>query len=95
MFVEQEETYLDKGLPATLQEAVDKYVEGCQKLERGEKYYNIDCDEELLRSEINCAEVDDVISSKQAWYLRKKYFGIQKDVSMFSSMSDNSVSLSY
>ena len=74
-FETEDESYLNLNLPALLIEAIKAYEEGLKKLERGERYSLIDCDEDLLRSEINKAEVDDVISSKQAWYLRNKYFG--------------------
>lgn len=32
-----------------------------------------------LNSEINVCEVDDIISSDQAWYLREKYLGMRKE----------------
>lgn len=33
----------------------------------------------LLNSAINSAEVDDEITTEQAWYLRKKYLGLEKE----------------
>ena len=31
-----------------------------------------------LQSDINVAEVEQIITSEQAWYLRRKYLGITK-----------------
>lgn len=34
---------------------------------------------DLLYSSINCAEVDDEITTAQAWYLREKYLGLRRE----------------
>ncbi|MEI3121022.1 MAG: hypothetical protein V8S86_08575 [Eubacteriales bacterium] len=43
------------------------------RLDRGEKDLRWDCDYCNLQTDINNAEVNQVISSEQAWYLREKY----------------------
>lgn len=48
------------------------------KLDRGENYYEWDCDFCNLQSSINVAEVEQIISPDQAWYLREKYLGLER-----------------
>ena len=48
------------------------------KLDRGEEYYEWDCDFCDLQSSINAAEVEQIISPDQAWYLREKYLGLER-----------------
>lgn len=66
-------SYLELNLPKSLQEAIQGFVIGLEKLRTDKEYCRFDADEDLLRSEINCCEVDDIISKTQANYLRKKY----------------------
>lgn len=49
-----------------------------KKVDIGEKYLRIDCDYCNLQSDINSAEVNGIISSNQAWYLREKYLRIER-----------------
>lgn len=49
-----------------------------QKLDAGEEYLRWDCDYCSLQSDINNAEVNQLISSEQAWYLREKYLGMER-----------------
>lgn len=75
----EDDSYLECGLPDFLNESIQAFVEGCNKSKNGENYSKLDCDFCLLQSDINVAEVEQLISSKQAWYLREKYLGISKE----------------
>ena len=68
-----------RGLPPLLRESVDAMIAAWEKLDRGEVYLHWDCDFCNLQADINCAEVDQVISSEQAQYLREKYLRIEKE----------------
>lgn len=48
-------------------------------MDSGQKYLHYDCDYCELQIDINCAEVDGDITPDQAWYLRSKYLGIDKE----------------
>jgi hypothetical protein len=71
-------SYLDYELPNSLVESIEHFLDGQEKLERGEKYLLYDCDYCELQSEINYCEVENLISSEQAWYLRGKYLGLER-----------------
>ena len=49
------------------------------RLDRGEKDLRWDCDYCNLQADINNAEVNQVISSEQAWYLREKYLRMERE----------------
>lgn len=71
-------SYLECGLPVSLQESLNSWKPIQSQLNNGERPMGWDgyfCE---LQSEINCAEVDGYISSEQAWYLREKYLGMKK-----------------
>lgn len=75
------ESYLDCGLPEWLQESInrmkaywDEYDRTGEKPIRWDLYY---CE---LQSDINVAEVEQIISTKQAWYLRENYLRIEREV---------------
>jgi len=74
-----DEDYLECGLPDFLKESIQKMQYAWGKLDRREKYFHWDCDYCELQSNINNAEVNGVISSKQAWYLRKKYLRMDQE----------------
>lgn len=73
-----DKSYLECGLPDFLQSSLDAYREAVDKQKKGEDVLLIDCYYCELQSDINSAEVNDVISSEQAWYLREKYLGIER-----------------
>jgi hypothetical protein len=65
--------YLEYGLPQYLQESVENMQKSWELEDCGIKDYNWDvcwCD---LNADINSAEVEQEITSQQAWYLRRKY----------------------
>lgn len=71
--------YLEIGLPSSLQESIDKMKIVNQMLEEGKRDFLWDGEWRELNSEINVCEVDGIISSDQAWYLREKYLGMRKE----------------
>ncbi|MEY8482269.1 hypothetical protein AALD74_10490 [Lachnospiraceae bacterium 48-21] len=70
--------YLECGLPCFLQESIEQMKKAWKKLDAGEEYLQWDCDFCNLQSDINTTEVNGVINSEQAWYLRKKYLRMEK-----------------
>ena len=74
----KDRAYLECGLPGFLQASLDKMKEAWQKTDNGEEYTLWDCDFCELQSDINNAEVNGIISSEQAWYLREKYLRIER-----------------
>ena len=74
----EDDGYLECGLPPFLQESVEAMAAAWQKLDAGEEYLRWDCDYCSLQSDINNAEVNQLISSEQAWYLREKYLGMER-----------------
>ena len=49
------------------------------KVDNGEDYTLWDCDYCNLQSDINSAEVNQIISPEQAWYLREKYLRMERE----------------
>lgn len=70
--------YLECGLPEFLQESIAQMEEAWRRLDAGEDYQHWDCDFCELQSNINSAEVEQIISTEQAWYLREKYLGLER-----------------
>lgn len=71
-------SYLECGLPPFLQESLQAMKEAWRKLDSGEEYLRWDCDYCSLQSDINSAEVNQIISTEQAWYLREKYLRMER-----------------
>jgi len=74
----QDKSYLECGLPEFLEESLAAMIEAWRKVDSGEKYLRWDCDYCNLQSDINSAEVNQMISTEQAWYLREKYLRIER-----------------
>ncbi|MBQ3526937.1 MAG: helix-turn-helix transcriptional regulator [Clostridia bacterium] len=74
----KDKSYLECGLPAFLQESLETMKKAWNLLDNGEKYLRWDCDYCNLQSDINIAEVESLISTEQAWYLREKYLRIER-----------------
>ena len=70
--------YLECGLPVFLQESIKTMKAAWRRLDRGEEYLRWDCDYCSLQTDINNAEVNQIISAEQAWYLREKYLRIER-----------------
>lgn len=74
----KDRSYLECGLPDFLQESIHNMKAAWEKLDRGEEYMRWDCDYCSLQSDINNAEVNQLISSEQAWFLREKYLRLER-----------------
>lgn len=74
----KDKAYLECGLPPFLQESIQAMQSAWDKLDRGEEYLRWDCDFCNLQSDINSAEVNQVISEEQAWHLRTKYLRMER-----------------
>jgi len=68
-----DKSYLECGLPPFLEESIRAMVAAWEKVDNNEEYNLWDCDWCNLSADINSAEVNLIISSEQAWYLREKY----------------------
>lgn len=73
-----DKSYLECGLPDFLVEFIEAMKNAWEKLDHGEEYLHWDCDYCSLQSDINSAEVNQIISEEQAWYLREKYLGLER-----------------
>ncbi len=71
--------YLECGLPEFLRESICAMVDAWKKLDSGQEYMRWDCDYCNLQADINSAEVNQLISSQQAWYLREKYLRMERE----------------
>ncbi|MCP1101820.1 DNA-binding Xre family transcriptional regulator [Aequitasia blattaphilus] len=71
--------YLECGLPDFLRESIDAMNVAWNKIDNGEDYLHWDGDFCNLQTDINNAEVNDLISGKQAWYLREKYLRMKRE----------------
>lgn len=74
----KDQSYFECDLPPFLAASIEAMKDAQAKLDRGEEYYEWDCDFCDLQSSINMAEVEQIISPDQAWYLREKYLGLER-----------------
>lgn len=70
--------YLERGLPAYLQSSLENMIASWKNVDSGKKDYHWDLYWNELNADINSAEVEQEISSEQAWYLRKKYLRMKR-----------------
>lgn len=70
--MKMEKNYNEYGLPDWLEESVKAYINNKNEMIE-------DCLYCELQADINVAEVEELITSEQAWYLREKYLGIGKE----------------
>ena len=75
----QDRSYLERGLPQYLYDSIAAMQKSWEVLDRGERNNTYDLDYCELQADINRAEVDEIISSEQAWYLREKYLRISRE----------------
>ena len=75
----KDKAYFECELPPFLKESIDAMKKAQSKIGNGEEYYEWDCDFCDLQSSINVAEVEQLISPDQAWYLREKYLGLERE----------------
>lgn len=73
-----DQSYLECGLPRYLQESLDEMKAVWEALDAGKEHLRWDCYYCSLQADINSAEVDGLISTEQAWYLREQYLRIER-----------------
>lgn len=73
-----DKSYLECNLPDLLIESIERMKIAWKKYDNGERS-DWDCDYCELQSNINIAEVEQLISSEQAWYLREKYLRMSRE----------------
>lgn len=71
--------YLECNLPPFLQESIEQMKTAWEKRDNGIRYIQWDMDYCELQSNINIAEVEQIITSEQAWYLREKYLRMKRE----------------
>ncbi len=74
----RDKDYLACGLPSYLQESLDNMVASWKIIDKGGKDYHWDMSWSELNADINSAEVEQEISSEQAWYLRENYLRMKR-----------------
>ncbi len=74
----KDKSYLEHGLPPFLVESIAAMKDAWKKMDRGEPYLSWDCDYCNLQTDINNAEVNQIINPEQAWYLREKYLRLER-----------------
>lgn len=73
------EKYCTKStLPLFLRESINAFLAGKEKYESGIGYTEFDMDYCDLQTDINVCEVEQLITSEEAWILRERYLGLQK-----------------
>ncbi len=75
----EDKSYLECGLPPFLKESIQKMQDSWDILDKGEKYLHWDIWWCNLNADINSCEVEHIISSEQAWYLREKYLRMERN----------------
>ena len=73
-----DEAHFECGLPKYLSESLENMKKSWKIIDSGNKDIHWDiywCD---LNADINSAEVENLISSEQAWYLRQKYLRMER-----------------
>lgn len=73
-----DETHFECGLPKYLEESLERMKKSWKIVDSGEKDYHWDICWCELNADINSAEVENLISSEQAWYLRRKYLRMER-----------------
>lgn len=69
--------YLEKNLPPYLQHSLETMIASWKRIDSGNEDYRWDAYWCELNADIRTAEVERVISSEQASYLRKKYLRME------------------
>ncbi|WP_077533367.1 helix-turn-helix domain-containing protein [Massiliimalia massiliensis] len=74
-----DKSYFECGLPQYLQTSLDNMKKSWKIIDSGKNDLHWDLYWCELNADINSAEVDHIISSEQAWYLREKYLRMERD----------------
>lgn len=70
---------IESTLPVSLRESIHAFLKGKEKYESGMGYHEFDMDYCDLQTEINICEVEQMITLEEAWYLRRKYLGLERN----------------
>ncbi len=70
--------YLECGLPPFLQESLKNMKQSWIIVDSGKRDLHWDLYWSELNADINSAEIDQTISTEQAWYLREKYLRMKR-----------------
>ena len=73
-----DKSYFERGLPEYLEISLSNMKESWKIEDSGKRDIHWDLYWCELNADLNSAEVDGVISSEQAWYLREKYLRMKK-----------------
>ena len=73
-----DELHYECGLPQYLQDSIENMKKSWEIIDSGKKDYHWDIYWCELNADINSAEVENLISSDQAWYLRRKYLRMER-----------------
>lgn len=76
----KDKTYLERGLPKYLQISLDNMKRSWEIEDSGNRDLHWDLYWCELNADINSAEVDRLISTEQAEYLRKVYLRMEKEI---------------
>ena len=75
----KDKSYLECGLPDSLLKSIDAMQQSWAIEDSGKRDLHWDLIWCELNSDINFAETDGLITSEQAWYLRKKYLRMERE----------------
>ena len=75
-----DESHFECGLPAYVQESLDRMKKSWELIDSGKRDIHWDICWCELNADLNSAEVENLISSEQAWYLRRKYLRMENTI---------------
>ena len=75
-----DESHFECGLPKYVQESLERMKKSWEILDSGKKDLRWDTCWCELNADLNSAEVENLISSEQAWYLRRKYLRMENSI---------------
>ena len=73
-----DKSYLECGLPPYVQESLEAMKKSWAIVDNGGEDLRWDCYWCELNADLNSAEVEGLITSEQAWYLREKYLRMER-----------------
>lgn len=73
-----DKSYLECDLPGYVQESLNAMKKSWEIIDNGGKDNLWDCYWCELNADLNSAEVEGLITSEQAWYLREKYLRMER-----------------
>lgn len=73
-----EKGYMECGLPDFLESSIKNMQKSWELVDNGKEDLHWDLNWCELNADINSAEVNQIISTEQAWYLREKYLRMER-----------------